>query len=248
MRALLPILRALSEADVSFVVVGGVAVVLQGHPRMTVDLDLVLDLSAENAATAVRVLLDLGLRPRLPVDPFDFADEAVRATWIRERNLTVFSLHDPTDPRREVDLLARPPIPFAELHDDASDVELEDLRVPVASRTHLIAMKLEAGRPQDLVDAQALTELRGTCVAEESWDGGWAADRARKRRAWASLSATELLEWLEGALSMASEVGALERDRARRAADAAAWSQRGRPTRSTTEPPTTVAPPTWVVP
>lgn len=98
---------ALMAADVPFVVVGGTAVVLQGHPRLTVDLDLVVDLRAAPLRRAIGALLGLGLRARLPVDPYDFADPVIRERWRQERALTVFSFFDPTDPFREVDL-ARP--------------------------------------------------------------------------------------------------------------------------------------------
>jgi hypothetical protein len=44
MRMFEPIFAALAERGVWFVVVvGGVAVALHGHPRSTVDLDLVID-------------------------------------------------------------------------------------------------------------------------------------------------------------------------------------------------------------
>lgn len=45
---LLEILTSLAGERVRFLVVGGVAVVLQGHPRFTADLDL-LDLDSDNA-------------------------------------------------------------------------------------------------------------------------------------------------------------------------------------------------------
>lgn len=159
MRALLPVLRALRDAEVSFVVVGGVAVVLQGHPRSTVDLDLVLDLDGANVARAMQVLTRLGLTPRVPVDASDFADATIRAGWVRDRNLTVFSLHDPDDPRREVDVFAEEPLPFAGLLARARLVEVGGVEVSVASRGDLIAMKQTAGRPQDLADIAALEAL-----------------------------------------------------------------------------------------
>lgn len=109
----MPLLRALSAAGVDFVVVGGVAVVLHGHPRMTVDLDLVVELSAPNVRAALDALREAGLVPRLPVPAEQFSDPEIRRRWVEERNLTVFSLHDPTDPRREVDLFATEPIPRA---------------------------------------------------------------------------------------------------------------------------------------
>ncbi len=156
-----PVLAALDAAGVRFVVVGGVAVVLHGHPRMTADLDIVIDLAADPARRAVAALVALGLEPRLPVDPHSFADPEVRQAWADERNLTVFTMLDPKEPLLEVDLLAEAPIPFEQLWEQAAVVELEGQPVRVASVDHLIAMKSAAGRPQDLADVDALEALRG---------------------------------------------------------------------------------------
>lgn len=153
------VLAALNDAGVSYVVVGGTAVVLQGHVRMTVDLDLVVELDGPHVRTALDVLLGRGLLPRLPVDPYDFADPVVRAQWRTERNLTVFSLYDPADPFVEIDLFADEPLPFGELADSATTVDVEGVAVPVASRPHLMAMKRAVGRPQDLLDVAALERL-----------------------------------------------------------------------------------------
>ena len=155
-----PVLAALDGADVRFVVVGGVAVVLHGHPRMTVDLDLVIDLAAEPATRAIGALVELGMEPRLPVDPQAFADPVVRRVWAEERKLTVFTMLDPSDPLLEVDLFAETPIPFEELWEQAVTVQLQDQAVRVASIEHLITMKKAAGRPQDLADIAALEALR----------------------------------------------------------------------------------------
>jgi hypothetical protein len=150
---------ALHEAGVRFVVVGGTAVVLQGHARLTLDLDLVIDLAAEPAAAAVRALTDLGLQPRLPVDALDFADEVTRRGWVEQRNLQVFSFYDPTNLIREVDLFATEPLPFEELVSEASVVQLGGVPVRVASRRHLIAMKQRVARARDVDDVAALQEL-----------------------------------------------------------------------------------------
>ena len=155
-----PVLAALDAASVRFVVVGGVAVVLHGHPRMTADLDLVIDLAADPAIRAISALVGLGLEPRLPVDPRQFADPEVRRAWADERGLTVFTMLDPREPLLEVDLFARPPLPFEELWDQATIVHLGTQPVRIASIDHLIAMKKAVGRPQDLADVAALEALR----------------------------------------------------------------------------------------
>lgn len=157
---LLGLLGALDQAGVRAVVVGGVAVVLHGHPRLTVDLDLVIDLEPANVRRALGVFREHGLRPRLPVDPEEFADPGVRERWRQDRGLVVFSLHDPNNPLREVDVFAEEPIPFDHLWGASETLDVGGVPVRVASVDHLIAMKRAAGRPQDLADIAALDALR----------------------------------------------------------------------------------------
>ncbi len=126
---------------------------------MTVDLDLVIDLSADNIHAALRALTDLGLRPRLPVDIDDFADPVTRADWVDNRHLVAFTLHDPNDSRREVDLFADPPITFSDLAVRADKLDVAGVLVPVASIEDLVAMKQRADRPQDRADIAALSAL-----------------------------------------------------------------------------------------
>lgn len=154
------VFAAFNAARIRYVVVGGVAVVLQGHARLTVDLDLVVDLAVEPALTALDLLADLGYRPRLPVDPHDFARAEVREQWVRERNLQVFSFYHPGDPLLEIDLFATNPLPFEELLERADVVTLGCTLVPVASLSDLLSLKRLAGRAQDLEDVEALTRLQ----------------------------------------------------------------------------------------
>lgn len=153
------VFAALHHANIRYVVVGGVAVVLRGHARMTVDLDLVVDLAVEPAGKAIDALLAVGLRARLPVDPRDFAQPEIRDGWVAGRNLQVFSLYDPDNPFREVDLFASYPLPFEELMNDADEMVLNGTPVLVASIAHLMQLKQSAGRPQDLQDIVALRGL-----------------------------------------------------------------------------------------
>lgn len=156
-----PVFEALTAADVRFVVVGGVAVVLHGHPRLTADVDLVVDLEPASARRAVDALLDHGLRPRLPVDARDFADPEMRRRWIDQRNLEVFSFHHPDDPMLEVDLLVAPPGgDFDVLWSRAVTKALETVEVRVAAIDDLLEMKRATGRSHDRADVVALEKLR----------------------------------------------------------------------------------------
>jgi hypothetical protein len=153
------LLAALVKANVRFVVVGGLAVVIQGHARLTADVDLVIDLAPANAHRAVEALTARGLRPLLPVDPLAFADAARRAEWVETRNLEVFSMRDEQNPLLTVGLFAREPIPFEELWAHVDQILLGGETVRVASIPHLIQMKRTAGRPQDLADINQLERI-----------------------------------------------------------------------------------------
>ncbi len=155
-----PIFMALNAADVRYVVVGGLAVVLHGHARLTVDVDLIVDLSPPEAVKAIDVLAELGMKPRLPVDARDFANTATREAWVRERGMRVFSMLDPGNPMRVVDLFAEHPIPFEELWARSVEVDLEVTSVRVASIPDLIRLKRLAGRPQDRDDIESLEAIQ----------------------------------------------------------------------------------------
>ena len=61
------IARALDEARVRYLVVGGLAVVMHGYSRATYDLDLVVQLDQDNVVGAFQALGTLGYRPLVPV-------------------------------------------------------------------------------------------------------------------------------------------------------------------------------------
>jgi hypothetical protein len=102
----------------------------------------------------------MGLQPRVPVKPEAFADPDQRQEWIERRGMMVFSLYDPGDPLRTVDLFVQPPIPFDELWSRSKLIALPTGDVRVASLDDLIRMKKTAGRPQDSEDIRALEALR----------------------------------------------------------------------------------------
>jgi predicted nucleotidyltransferase len=154
-----PLFKALNDAGVRYVVVGGLAVVLQGHARLTVDVDLVVDLDEDQSMRAIDALVSMGLRPRIPVNPRDFADRSVREGWIRDRGMQVFSMYDPSNPLRVVDLFVHHPIPFEDLWSRSERIEIRDTSVQVASIPDLIQLKRLAGRPQDMADIERLEAI-----------------------------------------------------------------------------------------
>lgn len=154
------VLGALNEKKVRYLVVGGLAVVLHGYLRTTMDLDLVVQLEPENLRKALQALEGLGYQPVAPVPLLDFAEPRMRESWIREKNMIVFSLWLPDGPVFKVDLFVSEPFDFEATYRRAVQVDLGRTTARVVALEDLIALKREAGRPQDLADLQALERLR----------------------------------------------------------------------------------------
>jgi predicted nucleotidyltransferase len=148
------LLADLLDGGVDFVVIGGVAVVLQAQPRFTKDLDVCYAGDPANLERMARVLTRLNARLRGIDETVPFVADARTLRQMRILTLT-------TD-QGEIDLLVDPSgaPPYAELRAEADLVDLGEIEVRVASIDHLLAMKRAAGRPQDLADIEALEIAR----------------------------------------------------------------------------------------
>lgn len=153
-------LSALAAAGVRHVVVGGVAVNLQGVPRFTADLDVAVAVDGVSLPAAARALRVLGLVSRLPVRDEELADDATLRTWIVERNLTAVTFVDPGEPLREVDLVIASAVPFDEIERTADRMTAGGATIAVASIDVLIRMKTGTGRAQDASDVDALRRVK----------------------------------------------------------------------------------------
>lgn len=145
------ILEALSEHEVDYVVVGGLAVQTHGHVRTTVDIDVFPRPDPSNLARLADALNALDARVLNPGSEGLEIDAAMlpRATlWqFATRHGAIDVLHDaPGAP------------PYDTLRAGALEIRLGDLKLAVAGRDDLIGMKRASGRPVDLEDIAALTE------------------------------------------------------------------------------------------
>jgi hypothetical protein len=151
------IFRALNQAEVKYLVVGGLAVISHGYVRATVDVDLVLNLEEKNVLRAMKALTEIGYQPLVPVKASDFADSEKRKTWQQEKHMIVFQMRssDPESPR--IDLFVEEPFPFDE---EYAKARWEDagggVEVAVLGLNRLLQMKRESGRLQDLADIDQL--------------------------------------------------------------------------------------------
>ncbi len=153
------VINGLNEGGVRYLVVGGVALVLHGIVRLTVDFDLMLDLSPVNVEKFVSLVDRLGYKPKVPVSSKDFIDPVKRRQWINEKNMKVFSFYNPKKQFEIVDVFAENPIDFNKAYENRVEVDAEDFKIPLVSVDDLKKLKRLSGRPQDIADIEALDDL-----------------------------------------------------------------------------------------
>lgn len=151
--------RGLHAAQIRYLVVGAVAINLHGVPRMTADLDLMIELSEPNLDAFVKALSALGYRPRVPVAATDFLDPAKRREWQDSKSMVMFTWVHPDRPYEEIDVFLENPINFDAAYSKRKDLPVEDFTIPLAGVSDLITMKRLSGREQDSADVEALTRL-----------------------------------------------------------------------------------------
>lgn len=147
------LLGQLARAKVRYVLVGGGAVILHGHARVTGDLDIVVEASEDNARRLLAMLATWGEGAGAQIPPEELVTPAVGALRINEDfPLDVFTLIR----SRRLDRN----FAYEELLADAAWVRLSNgVEVPIASIARLVDLKTGTNRTKDALDVEVLTEI-----------------------------------------------------------------------------------------
>lgn len=144
-------LKVLTEHQVEFVVVGGVAANLFGSPRLTYDLDIVYNRANPNLLRLTKALENL--HPYLRGAPRGLPFKLDLQTLKNGLNFTLTTDVGP------LDLLAE--IPGAHSYDDllvdSFEIDEQGLKFRCVTLKRLIKLKAAAGRPKDF---EAMAELK----------------------------------------------------------------------------------------
>lgn len=152
------ILGALVDADVDFIVGGGVACVLHGVERVTMDVDVAVATDPANFAKFLSVMKTLGLKPRVPIDPMSLLDQCVLDHIIHEKQALVFSFLDPDVPTRQVDVFLRSDLNHQAMSKHVETTELHGKSLKLVSKRKLLDIKLaiDPPRAKDQIDIEFL--------------------------------------------------------------------------------------------
>ena len=170
---LVEILSVLADQHVQFIVAGGIAMVLHGVERMTLDLDIAVSLDQENLHRFLSALRQLKLVPRAPLPAETILDREQIQRVIREKNALVFTFWSPCEPYKQVDMFLTRENSFDDLVSGAHTLTIWGRRILVASRQKLIEMKsrVQPLREKDIIDILELRRIDES-LTPESGDRG----------------------------------------------------------------------------
>lgn len=138
------LLRLFNSNKVRYLVIGGYAFIQYAEPRYTKDLDLWISTDTTNAAAVYKSLKDFGA-PLVDMSEDDFAEDGY-----------FYQMGIP--PVRVDILMGIPGIEFEEAWNRRMEVDFDGLSVTFISKIDLIAAKHASDRPQDLLDADILSQ------------------------------------------------------------------------------------------
>ena len=140
------ILQSLADEKVKFLLVGSYALAMHGYLRATIDIDIWVMPSPDNAPAVLRALRRFGA----PSSDLTVAD--------LQNNDTVFQIG--IAPRR-IDIITTGAtgLNFEETFANSVAMDIDGINVRIPSIPDLIRNKRATGRTKDLADAEALESL-----------------------------------------------------------------------------------------
>ena len=140
------LLAKLVRAEVKFMIVGGVAVALNGFVRTTEDIDILIEASAGNVTRLLDELGNFGEGHARKLSPADFSDSEGAIRIIEDFPLDVFTM---MRGKRYADLVG-----------STKTTRIDDVEVRYLNSEALITLKSDSQRDQDRIDVSALRALK----------------------------------------------------------------------------------------
>ena len=142
------LLVLLADARVDFVLVGGLAVSLQGYVRFTEDVDILIDSDSRNVVRLLEALGGYGEGFAKELSPADFTEEEGAIRIVEEVEQCQIDVFTVMSGRK-----------YASVVSDADVFPLKAREIRYASKSSLIGWKGESVREKDKLDALALRRL-----------------------------------------------------------------------------------------
>jgi hypothetical protein len=141
-------LHALSEEKVRFLLVGAYALAAHGYPRATMDIDIWVMPSSQNADAVLRALHRFGT----PLHNLSKED--------LQKDGTIFQIG--VAPRRIDIITTASGLQFDDAYEKSLSLNIEGIELHIPSIDDLIRNKRAVGRTKDMADVEALESLKNS--------------------------------------------------------------------------------------
>lgn len=137
-------IELLNKNNVKYLVIGGYALAIHGHPRYTKDIDIWVEMTTENAEKIITALTEFGFGSvGLKTEDFTTPDQIIQLGY----------------PPSRIDIITTPDgIDFTTCYQNKISIELNSILVNFIDLENLKKNKQASGRLQDLADLEKLSE------------------------------------------------------------------------------------------
>lgn len=149
----------LNQYKVRYLICGGLAVNIYGIPRMTADIDLLLDFEDQNVDNFENAIKLLSYKSSVPLSLKVFVNKKEREKVVKEKNMLAYSYFSSAAGYINLDVLLDVPVSFEEMWQSRTEKCSENSALPLVSLEHLIELKTYANRIQDQKDVLLLSKL-----------------------------------------------------------------------------------------
>lgn len=155
------VLEDLRSSGLAFIVCGGVAAILHGVERTTLDIDLSVSLAPENISLLITALENVGLQPRLPVNPHMLGEPRFVKSMLEEKQAMVFTFFHPRNPYLHLDIFIKPELSYEILIPFSEEIPFRNASLRVLTAEKLLELKegINPPRPKDKMDIEILNQL-----------------------------------------------------------------------------------------
>ncbi len=150
--------ESLYRNKIKYLIAGGLAINLYGIPRVTMDVDLLVDLNSENINNLNKVLQKLNYEPIYP-DMKSFSCENIDY-WIKYKNMIAFSFKNVNEPFKQIDILLEPSKDFKFYWNKREIRKINNIEIYLLSIDDLVEMKRKSNRIQDKKDIEFLEKVK----------------------------------------------------------------------------------------
>ena len=157
------IIHDLNKSAIDYIICGGVAVVLHGVERLTMDLDISLDMTEKNIRSFLDIMKKHNMTPRAPVPADALLDKDIRKAIVDEKGAIVFTFIDTDKPYKQIDLFLTDDLSFSALRNDCININHnKDSLTKVLSIDKLIDLKRNVSpmRQKDIFDVTELEKIK----------------------------------------------------------------------------------------